>query len=323
MAVARLASRDWAMKIENFYSCPTEIKPSWTLSIIVLTGSSDEFAIQKWSLYRVRYGINAHTKEHHVLHVVVDHFQCQSILAHIVFVLRAIPIDNVNSTRNPSLLLFAHSCEHEIEDVFHQWTTFMGFLWALRSVWLLGKTRPDEHGIPADSGRTSMEPGSSALYSSPVTQFIDDYLTDYVWENEKFGLQTERYVEDLGDELNPLSSPILFDQIKIQLDTFFDGSLRHSLPLQAVSTAIFIRFDNPALVHPHEFGLVEESNADWYSSRRFFQTLTIIRTSPRNSACVLSMPIFCIKQISVKKRTLGCSMISVDDSKWTKWILIC
>ena len=100
-------------------------------------------------------------------------------------------------------------------------------------------------------------------------------------------------------------------------------SLLHSLPLQAVSTVIFIRFDNPASVLPHEFGLVDKSNADWYSSRRFFQTLTIIRTSPKNSTCVLSMPIFCIKQISVKKRTLRCSTISVDHSKWTKWIFLC
>ncbi len=44
-----------------------------------------------------------------------------------------------------------------------------------------------------------------------------------VCQNEKFGLQIQRHIQDLlGHELNPLCYPILFDQIKIQVDKFFD-----------------------------------------------------------------------------------------------------
>ncbi|CAF4717065.1 unnamed protein product, partial [Rotaria sp. Silwood2] len=58
-----------------------------------------------------------------------------------------------------------------------------------------------QHGIPADTRRTSMEPVTSDLHYCPVTGFIGDYF--------------------LGYELNPLCYPILFDQIKIQVDKFF------------------------------------------------------------------------------------------------------
>lgn len=44
-------------------------------------------------------------------------------------------------------------------------------------------------------------------------------------QNEKFGLQIQRHIQDLlGHELNPLCYPILFDQIKIQVDKFFDAN---------------------------------------------------------------------------------------------------
>ena len=116
-----------------------------------------------------------------------------------------------------------HSSEHEIEDVFHEWTNMTGFLCALGSVWLPVKNRLGQHGIPADSRRTSMETGSSDLHYCPVTQFIGDCLKYLVCQNEKFGLQIQRHIPDLlGHELNPLCYPILFDQIKIQVDKFFD-----------------------------------------------------------------------------------------------------
>lgn len=68
-----------------------------------------------------------------------------------IFVLRAIPIDNVNWPPNPSLRLFAHSSEHQIEDVFHQWANIKGVLCALVSVWLSEKNRPGQRVIPADT----------------------------------------------------------------------------------------------------------------------------------------------------------------------------
>ena len=70
-----------------------------------------------------------------------------------------------------------------------------------------------------------MEPVSSDLHYCPVTQFIGDCLKYLVCQNEKFGLQFQRHIQDLlGHELNPLCYPILFDQIKIQVDKFFDSN---------------------------------------------------------------------------------------------------
>ncbi|CAF1066978.1 unnamed protein product [Adineta ricciae] len=118
-----------------------------------------------------------------------------------------------------------HSSEHEIEDVFHEWANMTGFLCALGSIWLPTKNRPGQHGIPADARRTSMEPVSSDLHYCPVTQFIGDCLKYLVCQNEKFGLQIQRHIQDLlGHELNPLCYPILFEQIKIQVDKFFDAN---------------------------------------------------------------------------------------------------
>ena len=56
-------------------------------------------------------------------------------------------------------------------------------------------------------------------------RFIGNCLKYLVCQNEKFGLQIQRHIQDLlGHELNPLCYPILFDQIKIQVDKFFDAN---------------------------------------------------------------------------------------------------
>jgi neurofibromin 1 len=58
-----------------------------------------------------------------------------------------------------------------------------------------------------------------------MNRFIGDCLKYLVCQNEKFGLQIQRHIQDLlGHELNPLCYPILFDQIKIQVDKFFDAN---------------------------------------------------------------------------------------------------
>ena len=58
-----------------------------------------------------------------------------------------------------------------------------------------------------------------------MNRFIGDCLKYLVCQNEKFGLQIQRHIQDLlGHELNPLCYPILFDQIKTQVDKFFDSN---------------------------------------------------------------------------------------------------
>lgn len=73
-----------------------------------------------------------------------------------------------------------------------------------------------------------VEPPVSAttdLHYCPITQFIADLLKLLTCQNEKFGHQVQRHIQDLlGHELNPLCYPILFEQIKIIIDKFFDSA---------------------------------------------------------------------------------------------------
>jgi neurofibromin 1 len=70
-----------------------------------------------------------------------------------------------------------------------------------------------------------VEPVASAdLHYCPVTQFIGDMLRLLTCQNEKFGYQIQRHVQDLlGHELNTQCYPILFEQIKLCVDRFFDS----------------------------------------------------------------------------------------------------
>ena len=59
----------------------------------------------------------------------------------------------------------------------------------------------------------------------PVTVFIGMLLKLLVCNNEKFGTQMQKHVKELvGHELNPAIYPILFEQIKLFVDKFFDTS---------------------------------------------------------------------------------------------------
>ena len=63
------------------------------------------------------------------------------------------------------------------------------------------------------------------LHYCPITQFIGDLLKLLTCQNDKFGFQIQRHIQDLlGHELNTLSYPILFEQIKLIIDKFFDSS---------------------------------------------------------------------------------------------------
>ena len=67
--------------------------------------------------------------------------------------------------------------------------------------------------------------GGNELHYCPVTQFIGDLLKLLTCQNEKFGIQVQRHIQDLlGHELNTQCYPILFDQIKLIVDRFFDIS---------------------------------------------------------------------------------------------------
>ena len=58
----------------------------------------------------------------------------------------------------------------------------------------------------------------------PVTQFLGQLLRLLVCPNEKFGAQIQKNVKELvAYEMSPALYPILFDQIKIIVEKFFDG----------------------------------------------------------------------------------------------------
>ena len=66
---------------------------------------------------------------------------------------------------------------------------------------------------------------ASDLHYCPVTQFIGDLLKLLTCQNDKFGFQVQRHVQDLlGHELSTHCYPILFEQIKLIVDRFFDLS---------------------------------------------------------------------------------------------------
>ncbi|CAD5126032.1 DgyrCDS14209 [Dimorphilus gyrociliatus] len=142
--------------------------------------------------------------------------------------------------------------DHELEDQLNEWANMTGFLCALGSVCLqkssvnssvtplvttssiatinTPKTRPESTTNSPIASLTETRKGSvlqgctNELQYCPVTQFIGNILKLLVCNNEKFGPQIQKHVKELvGHELNPKVYPILFDQIKMHVDKFFDS----------------------------------------------------------------------------------------------------
>ncbi|XP_023326814.1 neurofibromin isoform X3 [Eurytemora carolleeae] len=118
-----------------------------------------------------------------------------------------------------------HSTDHELEDQVAEWANMTGFLVALGGVCLQRKSPASAR---QDLGRGR---GISALPHSagqdmqycPVTQFLGHLLRLLVCPNEKFGTQIQKHVKELvGHDMSPALYPILFDQIKIIVEKFFD-----------------------------------------------------------------------------------------------------
>ncbi|XP_021368387.1 neurofibromin-like isoform X2 [Mizuhopecten yessoensis] len=136
--------------------------------------------------------------------------------------------------------------EHELEDQLNEWANMTGFLCALGGVRLQNRLRISAT-IPAglDSRKSSLMQSCAAdTQYCPVTQFISNLLKLLICQNEKFGAQIQKHVKDLvGHELNPALYPILFDQIKICVDKFFDPSgqvIVTDLNTQFIENVIFI-----------------------------------------------------------------------------------
>ncbi|CAL1527010.1 unnamed protein product, partial [Lymnaea stagnalis] len=121
------------------------------------------------------------------------------------------------------------STEHELEDQLNEWANMTGFLCALGGVRLSNKSQRvgtmSLSGLAIEGSRKSslMTSCANDMQYCPVTQFLGNLLKLLVFQNERFGAQIQKHVKELvGHELNPALYPILFDQIKICVDKYFD-----------------------------------------------------------------------------------------------------
>lgn len=133
--------------------------------------------------------------------------------------------------RNVSKRRASHqSTEHELEDQFNEWANMTGFLCAIGGVCLQKKSNsksPLISSITPEQTRKNMVLSTvqDGILYCPVTQFIGQILKLLVCTNEKFGTQIQKHVKDtLAHEMSPLLYPILFDQIKVLVEKFFDAS---------------------------------------------------------------------------------------------------
>ena len=120
-----------------------------------------------------------------------------------------------------------HSTDHELEDQVAEWANMTGFLVALGGVRLQRKspaTARQELGRGRVIAALPHSAGQDMQYC-PVTQFLGHLLRLLVCANEKFGTQIQKHVKELvGHDMSPALYHILFDQIKIIVEKFFDQS---------------------------------------------------------------------------------------------------
>nr|CAH8819429.1 unnamed protein product [Trichobilharzia regenti] len=72
---------------------------------------------------------------------------------------------------------------------------------------------------------------------SPVAQFIGNLLLLISCQHEKFGHQIQKHVkESIGNELNPLIYPILFNQLRSHVDACFSGQGQQQVVVTETNT---------------------------------------------------------------------------------------
>ena len=101
------------------------------------------------------------------------------------------------------------------------------FLVALGGVCLQKKSPAPGRIDPSRNRGVGALPHSACqdMQYCPVSQFLGHLLRLLVCPNKKFGAQIQKHVKELvGHEMSPALYPILFDQIKIIVEKFFDQS---------------------------------------------------------------------------------------------------
>ncbi|XP_078599565.1 neurofibromin-like isoform X3 [Branchiostoma floridae x Branchiostoma japonicum] len=123
--------------------------------------------------------------------------------------------------------------EHDLDDQLNEWINMTGFLCALGGVCLMDKTNTRRSiAIPSDPSRKGSvyslyngSPQSEEEIYPPVSRFLAKLLNLLVCNSERAGLQIRTAVKDLlGLELHPALYPVLFNQIKSNVNKFFDST---------------------------------------------------------------------------------------------------
>ncbi|XP_050358345.1 neurofibromin isoform X1 [Nymphalis io] len=136
--------------------------------------------------------------------------------------------------------------DHDGEMQIQEWANMTSFLCALGGVCLQRKPAPVWSQLHThDTRKYNVLPKTSKeVQYCPVTQFIGQLLRLLLCSNERFGAQIQSHVKELvGNEMSPALYPILFDQIKVIVDKFFDQQQQVMLTdinTQFVEHTIFI-----------------------------------------------------------------------------------
>lgn len=118
-----------------------------------------------------------------------------------------------------------YTTDHELEDQFNEWVNMTGFLCSLGGITL---QRKSPAATNANTTFLDRKPPYNYNQDSaqPVIMFIHQILRLLVIQNERFGTQIQKHVKELlSHELSPVLYPILFDQIRLVVDGFFDPQL--------------------------------------------------------------------------------------------------
>ena len=132
------------------------------------------------------------------------------------------------------------STDHDSEDHILEWTNMTGFLCALGGICIQSKLKTTANKLQqqtttttttATTTTTTISTSSFELNSrkslveyDSINQFIEQLLKLLIWPNEKYGTHIQKHVKEfVALELNPALYSILFDQIRLSVDKFFDS----------------------------------------------------------------------------------------------------
>jgi len=156
-------------------------------------------------------------------------------------------IPNSEIARNIAKRRQSQSADHDSEDYIIEWTNSMGYLCALGGICIQqqqSNIKPVQLYKQATPNFSSFDNNRKSIEGDSINQFIEQLLKLLIWPNEKYGTHVQKYVKEfVASELHPALYSILFEQIKLSLDKFFDAQQQvivNELNTQFILHIIFI-----------------------------------------------------------------------------------